>query len=236
MSVGVNACPGCGRSLQGGRFAACPGCGFDLKTGTPGPSQAIAAGSPRTSTTARPPFQGSQLAAPRNPTQQLAPTTPSAMPPLQLRTALFSFVGRINRAPFIFFSIASTVIFYGSILLIGIGLERYSRFTVPVIFFVALLIALFVSNVWASLALGVKRLHDLNLSGAHMIWIYLFSIFTGTLSTFIIYSWGVVCVILGALISCGIMLWLWCTPGTNGHNKYGPPRLLVPVIAPINTP
>jgi uncharacterized membrane protein YhaH (DUF805 family) len=236
VSVGVNACPGCGRSLQGGRFAACPGCGFVLKAGTYGPSQATAAGSPQTNTTAHPPFQGSSIATPRHPTQQLVPTTQGTMPSLHLRSDLFSFVGRIHRASFILLSIACAVIFYVLIILIGICIEISDQFTAPFIFFFAALIALFIFNVWASIALGVKRLHDLNLSGAHMIWIYLLNVFIGLLSPFIIFSWGVVLVMLGALLSCGIMLWLSCTPGTNGDNKYGPPRLLVPGIAPIHTP
>lgn len=236
MSVGVNACPGCGRSLQGGRFAACPSCGFNLKTGTYGPSQAIATGSRQTTTAAHPPFQGSPIATPCHPTQPLVPTTQGSMARLHLRSALFSFVGRLNRAPFILLSIACMFVFYGSILIIGICIEISHDSTAPLMFFFTTLIALFIFNVWASLALVVKRLHDLNLSGAHMIWIFLFSIFMTILSPFIVYSWGVVFIGLGVLINCGIMLWLSCTPGTNGHNKYGPPRLLVPGIAPIHTP
>lgn len=68
------------------------------------------------------------------------------------------------------------------------------------IFFLAILIP--------SIALAVRRFHDLNQTG----WLYLVFIIVGLIP------------LIGSLASLGMIIW-FCFPGTSGHNKYGPDPL-----------
>ena len=86
-----------------------------------------------------------------------------------------------------------------------------------------------VAAVWAGIALGVKRLHDMDMSGAHLIWVYLDPVVAGALLD------PVRTHLLGMVMWLGVTLWLWCTPGTNGANRFGEPRVLISGMAQTAT-
>lgn len=62
----------------------------------------------------------------------------------------------------------------------------------------------------------MKRLHDMDMNGAHYFWIFTVSGMAGIMP------------VVGTLASLGIGAWLCCTPGTDGANRFGQPRLSPP--------
>jgi uncharacterized membrane protein YhaH (DUF805 family) len=133
---------------------------------------------------------------------------------------LFSFYGRINRAPFWLTSLAMFGVFF--VLLVFLftpaGGNVVARLGDPLSF--AVLLVPGILMFWIGLAIGVKRLHDRNKSGA---WIVLF--------------WIVPLILLAAsglggalrlLALPGYAIWIWGTVdmgflrGTVGANQFGP--------------
>jgi uncharacterized membrane protein YhaH (DUF805 family) len=101
---------------------------------------------------------------------------------------LLSFKGRVSRAPFLAFNFAVTIFYFG--MLFVRGRDETDSEEITVLFMVAFLL-------WPSLAVQVKRWHDLNKSG----WFILFNLVPfGVIVTFFV----------NALL-----------PGTNGPNRFG---------------
>lgn len=101
---------------------------------------------------------------------------------------LLSFRGRINRAPFLAFNLAVSIVYFGLMAALGAEDPRSEEITLIV------LVAFFL---WPSLAVQVKRWHDINKSG----WFILFNMIPfGIIVTFFV----------NALL-----------PGTNGPNRFG---------------
>ena len=101
---------------------------------------------------------------------------------------LLSFKGRVSRAPFLAFNLAVTIFYFG--MLFVLGRDETDSEEITVLFMVAFLL-------WPSLAVQVKRWHDLNKSG----WFILFNLIPfGVIVTFFV----------NALL-----------PGTNGPNRFG---------------
>jgi uncharacterized membrane protein YhaH (DUF805 family) len=147
--------------------------------------------------------------------------------PMTLAQKLFSFRGRLNRAAYIGLTLlCAAAVGVGIRIAIGIGASGHGS-RGPIIIAVSLAIPLMIVGYWAGAALCAKKLHDLNLSGAHVIWIYLFGIGASAI-TFLAPVWITV---LFYIADVGILLWLWCTPGTNGPNCYGPPRVYIAGVA-----
>jgi uncharacterized membrane protein YhaH (DUF805 family) len=126
--------------------------------------------------------------------------------------SLFRFEGRIARLPFFLYSLFVLVI--GCALLVGGGLhifrESYG--------FGALVIvcgAVWLS--WTSIALTIKRLHDLGHTGQHLIWIALLG---GLSEALIDISPGLS--VLVSMVSVAVSLYLLFVPGNKTDNIYGP--------------
>jgi uncharacterized membrane protein YhaH (DUF805 family) len=127
---------------------------------------------------------------------------------------LFSFPGRINRAKY---WIATTT--YVSVIIALVGLGFFFRF--DIIFFVIaalVFIALTVSGV----AVGLKRLHDRDMSGWWLLVFYLLPVVLDgigrQLGNTIILS-------LGSAMSVWALIVLGFLRGTPGANQYGPDPL-----------
>jgi uncharacterized membrane protein YhaH (DUF805 family) len=79
-------------------------------------------------------------------------------------------------------------------------------------------VILFLIALWGGIALSVKRLHDLDLSGWHYAWMALVpGVFNGIGSGAHIIALNAI----GAVLSLGIGLYLLFWPGTDGMNRYG---------------
>jgi uncharacterized membrane protein YhaH (DUF805 family) len=138
---------------------------------------------------------------------------------MDLSTILFSFTGRLNRAPYwlagIAMGVAVTLIVVGMAVVIGAsGLGEGWWLAVPVILALS----------WISLALTTKRLHDRDKSAW---WLLLFCLAPSTLQAVgsRVGSEGVILF----LVSVGISIWgfveMGCLRGTDGPNSYGPDPL-----------
>jgi uncharacterized membrane protein YhaH (DUF805 family) len=127
---------------------------------------------------------------------------------------LFGFAGRINRAKYWIATIT-----YVSVIIALVGLGFFFRF--DIIFFVIaalVFIALTVSGV----AVGLKRLHDRDMSGWWLLVFYLLPVVLDgigrELGNTIILS-------LGSAMSVWALIVLGFLRGTPGANQYGPDPL-----------
>ena len=135
---------------------------------------------------------------------------------MSLSTLLFSFTGRLNRAPYWLAGIAAVV----SVILIFLAAAAIGR-SIPAIVLGLLVIP---ALIWMTLALATKRLHDRDKSGW---WVLLFYFAPGIMNA-IERSIGSAGFIVG-LIGIGINIWgiveLGFLRGTSGQNRYGPDPL-----------
>ena len=151
---------------------------------------------------------------------------------------LFSFRGRINRAKWWLTVLVSIIISVLAAIIGAIVGETASNL---------LSLAVFIPQFWISLAAGVKRLHDLNRTGAWLVLFYVgpvilvifFFVIAGvdvaaalmsgeTLDSATIARVGMTGGIVGLLIVIlGIwaLIWFGCLRGTVGPNQYGPDPL-----------
>jgi uncharacterized membrane protein YhaH (DUF805 family) len=83
---------------------------------------------------------------------------------------------------------------------------------------VVVLVLLGVLGFWGGLALTVKRLHDLNLSGWHYVWIgVLPAVLNGIARATQSLPVGVAALVLTLIFGLFLLFW----PGTDGANNYG---------------
>lgn len=140
-----------------------------------------------------------------------------------MRYALFSFRGRLGRLAYFGYGVLAVVLAgimmaIGSFLLTTFGRNgqlQAEGFGVAGLGIVVVAILMLVIN---TLALAVKRLHDLDRSGHHLWWIYGIGI-----AESVMFNAGQTA--LGGLltlISFGAGIWLWFARGTNGDNRFGP--------------
>lgn len=134
------------------------------------------------------------------------------------------FSGRSRRSEYWWFfvftalvSIVLMLIMFGGAFdtLMAMAEERTPSFeNVGPLFWIGLvLLAVFgLATIIPSIAVGVRRLHDLNVSG----WWYLAYIVGGA----VVGEIPVIGPVLGPLISIGFLVWMFF-PGTKGPNKYG---------------
>lgn len=131
---------------------------------------------------------------------------------MTLGQTLFGFDGRLPRLSYFMFMIASqfvailTTVFASSIM----AADETGLLLGGVI-----AIIVFAGSVWVSLALTVKRLHDMDFSGFFIVWIAVYNIGVAALL--------VAAPSFGALAGLGslfIGLWLQFGPGTAGPNKF----------------
>lgn len=135
---------------------------------------------------------------------------------LTLSQIYFSFEGRINRSTYwlkYFLPVIGVAILFVAIL-----------FVLPTLTAVLGLILL-IPYIWATIAVSVKRLHDINLSG----WWYVYlavipgvvsgiASFSGSLSVAMIFS------SLSTITGLGLFIMNGFIPGTKGQNNYGNPQ------------
>lgn len=115
---------------------------------------------------------------------------------LTTKEILFSFEGRLPRKPFWLTYLAIVALYFVIGILAAIILPATRNSGLGWLF-VLIGLPLFVVSIWASVAIGVKRLHDRDMTG----WFYLLN--------FIPYVGGLI-----FLIIC-------CFKGTDGTNKFG---------------
>jgi len=140
---------------------------------------------------------------------------------MPLSTMLFSFTGRLNRAPYWLAAIAASVVAALIVFVIVLAIGRIIPATI-------VLVVVFLPLIWITLALAIKRLHDRDKSGW---WLLLFYLAPSILEV-IGKSAGLPAFIIGP-IGFGIGIWglveIGFRRGTLGQNSYGPDPLAAPV-------
>lgn len=139
------------------------------------------------------------------------------MSPLQI---LFSGYGRIGRLTYFGYSVLSLLVFFA---LTIAGFSNWGDGASPfALIGVTIVVVALLGTMWTGIALSVKRLHDLGLSGAHLIWIYGIDIaLQGVASNGEMSSPGITLVL--ALLALGVKLCLLLAPGQPDQNAYGQP-------------
>jgi uncharacterized membrane protein YhaH (DUF805 family) len=125
---------------------------------------------------------------------------------------LFGFNGRIRRLTYLGY----TVLYYAVGLLL-IYLSVAAGKSGSVAGEVILLVATTAGMIWVGLALTIKRLHDMALTGLHAIWIFLPNAAYG------IRSLTPAQVKVLVFLNFGVIPWLAFTRGKDEPNLYGPP-------------
>lgn len=128
---------------------------------------------------------------------------------MDIGEALFAVKGRIGRGPFV----ALTVIGWA----MSFGFVRYNPLLVlqhglPQTY---LVLGLALLPVWISIAITMKRLHDVGLSGLNTIWIGLLGMFGDPLA---IHS---PLLLAAAAISISAQIWLCIQQGNRSANRLG---------------
>jgi uncharacterized membrane protein YhaH (DUF805 family) len=136
---------------------------------------------------------------------------------------LFSFRGRVNRAKYWLFCLASALLLFGAAILIPRGralpsLLAIALFGAVIIFIIALMVANF--------AVGVKRLHDRDKSGWWMPFFVFAPSILGGINAAAGRHGGILFTLAGVAISLWALVELGFLPGADGSNGYGPdPRV-----------
>jgi uncharacterized membrane protein YhaH (DUF805 family) len=142
------------------------------------------------------------------------------MPGMTWRQAFFGFHGRMNRAAFlgctVLASTASAVVLIPlTVLTTEEGGEAVSSPALLYALLAALVLGLIVCFV-SNMALLAKRLHDLDFSAWHVLWIAPV-LGSGSRDTPLAY--------VLSLLGFGLLVWLLITRGTDGPNRFGEPRI-----------
>ncbi len=126
----------------------------------------------------------------------------------------FDFNGRSSRSEYWWVQLFMTLALLASVIplvffVFGTGLEGSDEHFGPIaILFLGVFLVVWLVHFVPSIALVVRRFHDLNQTG----WLYLI---------FLILSF---IPIIGLLVSIGMIVW-FCFRGTDGPNQYGPDPL-----------
>lgn len=141
---------------------------------------------------------------------------------------LFSFRGRLNRAPYWIIGLCYVAVLLGlGIIGFLIGLDRgLQEPTLAVVILLIAYVVIYVGFLYSAVAVAVKRLHDRNKSGW---WILLFYFVPGILTSGGEASGDVAIRAILSLIGAAISIWalieLGFLRGTRGPNYYGPDPL-----------
>lgn len=116
------------------------------------------------------------------------------------RLALLEYTARLCIILFVFFVLSSTLL-----QLFAPVLQRFGLSAISVLGAIA---------VWPSAAIVCKRLHDMNRSGLHSVWIcFLLFIPLGWMPA----HWGTTDIVVSSIVAA----WLVFAPGTSGPNEHG---------------
>ena len=129
--------------------------------------------------------------------------------------ALFSFQGRLARLPFFGYFLLGNLLI--GMVMVGGAVLAFSGQNALVFVGAVILLAAVVGYVWVNIAINIKRLHDLGMSGTHLIWIMGINFAAGALS-----QANASLSIIFYIASACIGLWMLFAPGQQGSNKYGP--------------
>jgi uncharacterized membrane protein YhaH (DUF805 family) len=143
---------------------------------------------------------------------------------------LFSFQGRANRAKYWLAGLLLIVVwsayFFVALVMLGFRLNDLLLFASTGLFLWLVGVALYLATMWASFAVGVKRMHDRDKSGW---WTLLFYVAPGILSGWQVTTPSVASVTLLGYASLAILVWgiveLGFLRGTPGANRFGPDPL-----------
>ncbi len=130
---------------------------------------------------------------------------------MDIGEVLFSMKGRTGRGPFVLLALVGWAM--------AVGFIPYDPITVlrqaPVQSIAALGFALLAA--WTAIAVTVKRLHDVGLSGLNSIWIGLAGLSGDPLNSHSALAMGAAA---GSIIA---QLWLCIEPGSRRPNRFGNP-------------
>lgn len=130
---------------------------------------------------------------------------------MDIGEVLFALKGRVGRGPFAILTVVGWAIAFGFIRYNPVMvLQHGSAQTIAVLGFALLLL-------WISVAITVKRLHDVGLSGLNTIWIGLLGLVGDPLNTHSPLLMG------AAAVSIVAQLWLCIEPGARRANRFGNP-------------
>jgi len=134
---------------------------------------------------------------------------------------LFYLRGRIGRLPFFLILISNQMVAAAvatlAFMVVWAGPEEFGLPRGSEDIVVGVLLGFLVLAAWVYLAIGVKRLHDLDRAGAHLVWITVLAVVLGPIT----HDAAVLPGMLIALVSVSGLLWLVLAPGTRGPNRFG---------------
>ncbi len=127
-----------------------------------------------------------------------------------------SVSGRLSRLPYFGYSVLLIVV---AVILSFVAIFALQSATGGLsILGVVIAVVVGLGTLWGSIAIAVKRLHDVNMSGWHYLWMALVpGIINGVGNTQ--HSTGLQAI--GGLISLGVWVFLLFWPGTPGPNRFG---------------
>jgi uncharacterized membrane protein YhaH (DUF805 family) len=134
-----------------------------------------------------------------------------------LRLTLFGFRGRLTRLAWLGWQVVALLIGLvaggsGAVLLAAGSRSHFANTELGA---TALAVAT-LWLLWTAAALGAKRLHDINRSGWHLVWIYGFAVLPGLLAPL---RWEAGA--LAGLVALVAGLWMALRAGNPGHNRFG---------------
>jgi uncharacterized membrane protein YhaH (DUF805 family) len=156
---------------------------------------------------------------------------------MPLAQLLFSFRGRINRAPYWLATIGVVLVYSVVVVALVAGMWGVGRAEGGGIGLLVLLGVIFgvvvILLLWNMLALAAKRLHDLNKSAWWIVPYYVLpSILQlpASLST-VLPATNLLLDLISVAISAWVLVELGFLPGTVGPNRFGPDPLQAPELA-----
>jgi uncharacterized membrane protein YhaH (DUF805 family) len=139
--------------------------------------------------------------------------------------ALFSWSGRMGRLAYFGYSLllGAVLVVLGLVLLLPLRNAADSRGVM-----IAIVAVLVVMGILGGFCLAAKRLHDLDMSALHYVWIIfvpaLLNGFGAAMQQLQMTLPALFCSLFGGLISVVMGLFLLFWPGTEGPNRYGEPE------------
>ena len=131
---------------------------------------------------------------------------------MTISQTLFGFKGRIRRLTYLGYVVLDDAV---SLLLIYLGVVVGKSGNAAAV--LVLLAACCAWMTWVTLALTIKRLHDVGMTGLHAIWILLPN------ATYFDRSLPLALVEVVAFLNFGLICWLVLARGQDGANRCGPP-------------
>lgn len=133
-----------------------------------------------------------------------------------MKFAFFDFHGRMARLPYFGYSLLAALFLFISIMVGILVVAGGDGAGVGVLLGGLVVLVGFGFGLTASVAITIKRLHDIGLTGLHCIWIYMISLAGGAFPSDSVMG------VLANVAAIGVGLWLLFAPGQKADNDYGP--------------